>query len=96
LYCIASRRSQAAQTRYLSASSVDHLSGFVAVPVVWLESDDARCRDQYSASILITGILSFLLICLARLTGFGNEDMMFLMQHSHIPIATAQHRMAVI
>ena len=34
----------------------------------------------------ITGILSFVFIRMARLTGFGNEDMMFLVQQSQIPI----------
>jgi len=37
-------------------------------------------------ALLITGALSFVFIRLARLTGFGNEDMMFLMQQSQIPI----------
>ena len=37
-------------------------------------------------ALSITGLLSFLFIRLARLTGFGNEDMMFLMQQSQIPI----------
>jgi uncharacterized membrane protein len=37
-------------------------------------------------ALSITGALSFIFIRLARLTGFGNEDMMFLMQQSQIPI----------
>jgi uncharacterized membrane protein len=36
----------------------------------------------------ITGLLSFLFIRLTRLTGFGNEDMMFLMQQSALPMDT--------
>ena len=37
-------------------------------------------------ALSITGVLSFIFVRLARLTGFGNEDMMFLMQQSQIPI----------
>lgn len=37
-------------------------------------------------ALSITGVLSFVFIRLARLTGFGNEDMMFLMQQSQTPI----------
>jgi len=37
-------------------------------------------------ALSITGALSFIFIRLARLTGFGHEDMMFLMQQSQIPI----------
>ena len=34
----------------------------------------------------LTGLLSIVFIRMARLTGFGNEDMMFLMQQSQIPL----------
>lgn len=37
-------------------------------------------------ALSLTGVFSYLFIRLARLTGFGNEDMMFLVQQSEFPL----------